>query len=85
MKDIDDFIGKVISRKNKTITDEIFLLIQNDREFMQTYLRLVETEGLDKVNQRIGKIIKEKYKLINDPKRCKNPISTLISSHQEFE
>jgi hypothetical protein len=38
---IKDLVDKVISCKNKTITDEVFLLIQNDRLFMQEYLELV--------------------------------------------
>lgn len=61
MKNIDDFVDDVISQKNKSIRDEVFLLIQNDKDFMKEYLRLVESEGLDKVNRRIGKRIKDKY------------------------
>lgn len=82
---IEEFVDIVISRKNKGITDEIFLLIQNDKDFMKQYLELVEDVGRHNVNKQIGKLIKEKYHLKNDEQRCNNPISTLISSHQEFE
>lgn len=83
--DIEEFVDIVISRKNKGITDEIFLLIQNDKDFMKQYLELVEDAGRHNINKQIGKLIKEKYHLKNDEQRCNNPISTLISSHQEFE
>ena len=82
---ISQFIDKVISLKNKSITDEVFLLIQNDRELMHEYLRLVEHEGLDKVNQQIGKGVKFAYGLKNDDDREKEPLSTLIVSHQRFQ
>ena len=44
-----------IKMLNKRITNEVFLIIQNDRELMYEYLRLVESIGLDSVNQAIGK------------------------------
>jgi hypothetical protein len=80
---IDAFVKKVIAHKNKEITDEVFLLIQNDRKFMREYLRLVETDGLDAVNKRIGRQIKEEYNLQNAADRNSEPISTLIESFQE--
>jgi len=82
--ELKDFIDEVISKKNKTITDEVFLLIQNDHEFMQQYLRFVQKQGLDTVNQQIGKRVKERYKLDNNIERNNEPISTLISSFQCF-
>jgi len=80
---ITGFADKVISQKNKSITDDIFLLIQNDKILMHEYLRLVEKEGLDSVNMLIGKRVKERYGLTND-ERNNEPLSTLIKSHQEF-
>jgi len=77
------FADKVISQKNKSITDEIFLLIQKDKDLMQEYLRLVQNEKIDSVNTQIGKRIKESYGL-KDGKRNNNPLSTLIKSYQEF-
>ncbi len=83
--ELSEFVNEVISLKNKVITDEVFLLIQNDKNLMQKYLRLVEEKGLDVVNRFIGKMVKEKYGLINEKDRNLEPKSTLISSHQEFE
>lgn len=83
--EIADFVYEVISIKNKSITDEIFLLIQNDKALMQQYLKLVQEKKLDVVNRQIGKMIKVHYNLSNDKSRNESPKSTLISSHQEFE
>jgi hypothetical protein len=84
--EINDFIDEVISCKNKTITDEVFLLIQNNKDFMQKYLQLVQEKGLGVVNRHIGRAVWRKYDLTPDA-GCINiePKSTLISSHQEFE
>ena len=51
---------------------------------MYEYLRAVEDNGLDTVNQQIGKAIKSQYQLINVNDREDNPSSTLIQSHQKF-
>ncbi len=75
---------EAITQMNKRITNEIFLLIQNDRRLMYEYLRAVEDNGLDTVNQQIGKAIKSQYQLINVNDREDNPSSTLIQSHQKF-
>lgn len=83
---LNDFIDKVIAQKNKKITDEVFLLIQNDKELMKEYLDHVGKIGnLKQVNQQIGRKVKEKYGLTNDEQRNTDPTSTLISSHQEFK
>jgi hypothetical protein len=78
------FADKVISQKNKSITDEIFLLIQNNKDLMQEYLRLVEGNSLSSVNTQIGRHVKEAYKLTNAAERNDEPSSTLIKSYQEF-
>jgi hypothetical protein len=66
---IDIFVKKVVAYKNKQITDEVFLLIQNNRSFMREYLRLVEEDDLNAVNMRIGKQVKETYNLTNAQNR----------------
>ncbi len=75
---------RAFAKLDKRITDEIFLIIQNDRELMQEYLHAVEEHGVGTVNRTIGKAVKEKYKLTNDESRQVDPVSTLIKSHQEF-
>lgn len=76
---------EAIKRMNKRITNEIFLIIQNDRDLMKGYLRAVESKGLDTVNQTIGKAVKNAYELDNIDDREDNPSCTLIQSHQKFE
>lgn len=70
---------------NKKITDEIFLIIQNDRDLMQRYLQAVAAgNGHDAVNQQIGKEVKRAYGL-KSADREGSPSSTLIQSHQKFD
>ncbi|MCL2800704.1 MAG: hypothetical protein FWD28_02980 [Treponema sp.] len=83
--EIDEFASKVIAEKNKCITDEIFLMIQNDPVLMREYLRLIEEHKLNPVNMKIGKEIKKAYNLTNEQSRNEKPRSTLIKSYQEFE
>ncbi len=76
---------EAIGKMNKQITNEIFMIIQNNRELMYEYLRAVEANGLDSVNQMIGKEVKTAYQLTNINDRDDNPSCTLIQSHQKFE
>jgi hypothetical protein len=76
---------KAIGILNKKITNEVFLTIQNDRHLMLEYLRAVEANGLNSVNQTIGKEVKNAYQLLNINEREDNPSCTLIQSHQKFE
>jgi hypothetical protein len=75
---------EAIKRMNKKITNEIFLIVQNDRTLMQEYLKAVKNKGLDSVNQTIGKEVKSSYGLANINDREDNPTCTLIQSHQKF-
>lgn len=80
-----EIADQAISILNKKITNEIFLIIQNDRNLMREYLRAVEREGLDTVNRTIGKKVKQAYHLTNLNDREDDPSCTLIQSHQKFE
>lgn len=89
MSKITLFADELLSRyatvtDTLSITDEVFLTIQNDRDLMHQYLRLVEESGLDAVNQQLGKRIKKHFGLTNLA-RCESPKSTLIQSYQQFE
>jgi len=80
-----EIAAEAIERMNKKLTNEIFLIIQNDRDLMQAYLRAVKSEGHDIVNRTIGKAVKNSYGLVNVDDREDNPSCTLIQSHQKFE
>lgn len=79
-----EIAAKAIEQLNQKITDEVFLIIQKDRQLMHQYLRAVEKDGLDQVNQIIGKTVKLHYHLENADSRQENPVSPLIQSHQKF-
>ncbi len=85
MSAISDYAERVLSEFSRSLTDQVFLLIQNDRTLMHDYLRLIESDGLDVVNQQIGKEIKRRFRLSNAPERQRTPLSTLIQSHQRFQ
>lgn len=82
--EIKELVDKVVAHKNKTITDEVFLLIQDDRDFMQEYLELIREHGIGTVNPCIGRMVKQKYGLTADDQQNLDPKSTLISKHQKY-
>ena len=82
---LQEYSDKLLSKFSKEITDQVFLSIQNNRELMHEYLRLVSEEGIDSVNQEIGRSVKKRYKLSNSDSRQDAPKSMLIKSHQEFK
>jgi hypothetical protein len=81
---ISDFVDKVLDKFTDSITDQVFLTIQEDRELMLEYLRLVSDTKLDTVNQQIGKKVRFRFNLDKAPRRQDAPKSTLIKSHQMF-
>ena len=85
MSELEIFTNRVFDRFPVSITDQVFLLIQHDRELMYDYLRLVEDKGLGVVNRNIGKAVKSHLGLENAPERGTSPNSTLIQSFQIFE
>ncbi len=81
----NEIAEQAITRLNRRITNDIFLIIQNDRELMQEYLVQVHSKGVGEVNREIGKAVKNAYSLVNANEREDNPSCTLIQSHQIFE
>ena len=82
---VNEIAKEAISRINKRITNEVFSVIQNDRNLMHEYLKAVERDGLTSVNQTIGKAIKTSYDFINLDDRENNPSCTIIQSHMKFK
>jgi len=81
----EEIAKEAIQILNKRITNEIFVIIQENRSLMQKYLRAIESNGLNSVNQTIGKEVKDAYKLLNINDREDTPSCTLIQSHQKFK
>jgi hypothetical protein len=61
----EEFAQNVVGRFSEEITDLVFLYIENDKELMHDYLRLVSEKGLDSVNMNLGMKIKEKFNVDN--------------------
>jgi hypothetical protein len=85
MTALQNFKNNIIDRFSSEITDNVFLMIQNERELLQDYLKLIENGKLNIVNSSIAKEIKKRYKLDNKDLQIKNPRSFLIKTHQSFE
>lgn len=83
--DIEQFVSQVLHEFALSITDKVFLLIQNDPEIMREYLHLIEKKGVRAVNTYIGKAVKKRFDLTDVPEREITPKSTLILSHQKFD
>lgn len=83
---VTNLSDRAINIFNKRITNEIFLIIQNNRELMHDYLKLVEKHGLTTVNQNIGKAVEKAYKLQKPDLEYREhqPTCTLIQTHQKF-
>lgn len=81
----NDIAKKAIKILNKRITNEIFLIIQNDKDLMHEYLLAVQEHKLDVTNRAIGKEVKKAYNLKNLNDREENPSCTLIQTHTKFE
>ncbi len=81
---LKEFENKVINRFTDTITDRVFLLIQNDRELLQDYLDLLSNHKRNFINSDIAKAIKKRFDLDNKKLKNKQPESYLIKSFEEF-
>ncbi len=52
-----------LKKFDKDIVDRILLMIQNDRELMDKYLKQVANSSKETVNDALSKKIEEKYDL----------------------
>ena len=78
-----EFQEEALSRFTKEITDIFFSFIENDRELLQDYLRVIGREdNLDNVNRRLGAAVKAWFSLENGAENSA-PRSKLIRSYTE--
>jgi|AntAceMinimDraft_16_1070373.scaffolds.fasta_scaffold692454_2 hypothetical protein len=81
-----NFKKKVIDSFCENLTDRVFLMIQNDRDLMHDYLKIIaNSNSVASVNSELAKEIKKRFKLDNINQRNKNPESSLIQGHEMFE
>ena len=73
---------KALQLMIENITDNVFMVIQEDRALMKQYIDQVIADGKDNVNQTIAKYIKNRLNLTNLG-RDDDPASSLISSYEK--
>lgn len=83
MNPIESVAEEALEIIAKDITDQVFIIIQDNRELMQKYIDQVEASGKDTVNRTIGKYVKNRLNLTNLDQREDDPQSTLIASYEK--
>ena len=81
----EEIAAAAISRIKERLTDEVFLIIQTDKELMADYLHEVETNGWKVGNQNIGRAVKRAFPGVENKCRNRRPESVLVQSFTEFE
>jgi hypothetical protein len=84
MSAITDFNNKVINEFVESISDRVFIMIEEDKDLMLEYLRLVSDTSLDEVNTSLGLAVKELLKLENIEIE-EEPDSFLIRSYTKHK
>lgn len=54
----EKFIQKVLEKFTKQITDQVFLMIQNDRDLYIEYCNQCHSQDKNKLNRDLGKAVK---------------------------
>ena len=84
MSAITEFNKKVINEFVESITDRVFLMIEDDKDLMAEYLRLISDNTLNAVNTSLGLAVKELLKLENIEIE-EEPASFLIRSYTKHK
>ncbi|MBT7789180.1 MAG: hypothetical protein HN757_09920 [Calditrichaeota bacterium] len=84
MSAITEFNKKVINEFVESITDRVFLMIEDDKDLMAEYLRLISDNTLNAVNTSLGLAVKELLKLENIEIE-EEPDSFLIRSYTKHK
>ena len=82
---LTQFQQKALKQFTKEITDIFFCYIENDRELLGDYLRVIgRDDTLDNTNMKLGAAVKEWFNLKNGLEN-KAPNSKLIKSYTEHK
>jgi len=80
---LQEFRDKALTRFTREITDIFFCYIENDKELLQDYQRVIGRDNnLDETNMSLGAAVKEWFRLENLNENF-NPKSKLIRSYTE--
>ena len=78
-----EFQQKALTQFTREITDIFFCYIENDKELLQDYLRVIGRDSnLDETNMSLGAAVKDWFRLKNGSMNL-NPSSKLIRSYTE--
>lgn len=88
-KELRKFIDKALKQFKERMTDNLFVMIQNDRELFLEWNKLTKDIEMNFINGEIAKETKKKFRLTDKnikKKKIRNekPKSVLIESFQEF-
>jgi len=80
---LNEFKEKALTQFTREITDIFFCYIEQDKELMQDYLRVIGRDSdLDTTNKTLGAAVKEWFNLENGDENT-DPVSNLIRSYTE--
>lgn len=78
---LEEFKNNSLTKFTKEITDIFFTFIENDRELLRDYMRVIGRDNdLDTTNKNLGSEVKDWFNLDNDGEN-KNPKSKLIGTY----
>ena len=82
---LQQFQQRALTQFTKEITDIFFSYIENDKDLLQDYLRVIGRDSnLDETNMTLGAAVKEWFDLKNGDVN-RDPKSRLIRSYTEHE
>jgi hypothetical protein len=77
------FQERALTQFTREITDIFFCFIENDKDLLQEYQRVIGRDGdLDTTNKKLGEAVKSWFRLENGNEN-RNPKSKLIRSYTE--
>ncbi len=80
------FTQKVLEKFTEQITDQVFLMIQNDRSLYTEYCNQCHSQGKENLNRELGNAVKDYYNLKNgDKAKLEEVKSVLITSYTKHK
>lgn len=77
-----EFALKIVEKFCIELTDQLFLYIENDKELMQCYLRVITENGLYQTNKDLGLEFKELF-FVDNLKETNEVKSKLIKTYTQ--
>lgn len=78
-------VDKALAKLNRRLTGIVFQIIQDDSKLSSELMHTVGELTWKRVNQTIGRHVRDKYGLVSTNKRNRNPDSAFVRSHSELK